>query len=102
AHRARSQQLSSQSTGAVSRTRYDFTTQKPRWSAFRLSPVERDNMDCGFSFHDLSRAMPDDQHADERVAKTVGKNGRASCLVYGRPGKGHPGNFARLRGEAAR
>ena len=51
------------------------------WAAVWFTTVSRQDMDRRFCLHDVSGAMPDDQHPNERTAKTVGKNGCAPRVV---------------------
>src|SRR5947207_15029441 len=43
-------------------------------AAVWFTTVSRQNLDRRFHLHDVSRAVPDDQHPNERTAKTVGEN----------------------------
>ncbi len=58
---------------------------------FWLGGFARQNLDCGFHLHNLSRTVSDDQQPDERIAKAAGENRRASGFVHRRSGKGHAG-----------
>ena len=79
-----------------------FSVCKSGGPTVRLSAIDRENLDRRFYLYNLSRTLSDDQHADERIAKAIGKNRCASDLVQRRSGKGHAGSFARLRGEVTR
>src|SRR5438874_2921222 len=79
-----------------------FPARKPGGPTFRLCAIGGENLDRRFYLYNLSRTLSDDQHADERIAKAIGKNRCASGLVQRRSGKGYAGSFARLRREVTR
>src|SRR5207249_10666250 len=78
-----------------------FSVRESERTTVWFSPVSRQNLDRRFYLHNVPGAVSDDQQPDERTAKAVGKNCRASRLVQCRSGERHARRSAPLRGEIA-
>src|ERR1051326_4004685 len=78
-----------------------FSAHQSERTTIRFTAVSRQDLDRRFRLHNVPRPVPDDQQSDERIAKAIGEDRRASGFVQCRSREGYAGGFAPLRRETA-